>query len=170
MAHINSVALKKAFVKLEVKETALVLAASVALPFLVHLIPPLGEMPVGARLIPMFYAPFIAIVLFRPHVALITGLLAPTSNFLLTGHPASENIFVLTLELVLFCIAAYLIRRKWKRFWGVAALAYLAAVLGATCLLGRISLFMQTMVNSLTGIGILTLINIFLLRQFKTEK
>lgn len=162
---MDTVTLKKTLISLEVRETAVVLAASVVLPFLVHLVPPLAAIPLGARVLPMFYAPFIAVILFRPHVAIITGLFSPILNSLLTGHPLPEKVFVLTIELVLFSIISYLIHRKWKNFWGAAPLAYLVTVLSVMSLLGSIEFLIGTIVMSFPGLAILLLINIFLLRS-----
>lgn len=166
---MNIVTLRKTLVQLQVKETALVLAVSVILPFVIHLIPLFAGMPTGAMLLPMFYAPFIAVILFQPHVAIIAGLLSPTLNSLLMGYPLPEIITILTLELVVFSVIAYLIHRRWKNFRGTAPLAYLASVLIVACVLGSIDFFLQTIVNALPGIAVLTLINIFLLRFYSED-
>ena len=162
---MNTITLKKTLVQLQVKETVIVLAMSVILPFIIHLIPSVAGVPTGARLLPMFYAPFIAVVLFRLHVAIIAGLLSPILNSLLFGLPLPEKVSVLMLELVVFSVISYLIHRKWRDFWGTAPLAYLASVLIVTCLLGSIDFFLSTIVNALPGIAVLTVINIFLLPQ-----
>lgn len=161
---MDAISFKKTLIQLEVKETALILTASVIIPFVVHLIPSFTGIPVGAMLLAMFYAPFIAIILFRPHVAIVTGLLSPILNSLLTGYPVPEKIVLLTVELVLFSVILYLIQRRWRHFWGAAALAYLATVLTVTSVLGSIDFFVSIIVSSLPGIAILFLINIFLLR------
>jgi len=90
---------------------------SVISPFMIHLIPPIGGVPIGAIVLAMSYAPLIAIVLFRFHVAMITALLSPLLNSLITGYPKPEIIAILTFELILFSICAYLINRKWRHFW-----------------------------------------------------
>lgn len=161
---MNAIALKKTLVRFQVEETAIILAASVILPFMVHLVPPLGGMPLGARLLPIFYAPFIAVVLFRPHVAVITGLLSPALNSWFTGHPTPERVAILTLELVIFSAVSYLIRRRWRDFPGAAPLGYLAAVFSVTYVLGPKAFLTGTLVNVLPGITMLFLVNIFLLR------
>lgn len=162
---MNVVTLKKTLIWLEVKETVLMLSVSVILPFMIHMIPSFAGITLGARLIPMFYAPFIAVILFRPHVAIITGLLSSTLNSLLTGHPTPEKVGVLTFELVVFCALSYLFHRKWRHFWGTAPLAYLLVLLSIACALGSREFFVSTMVTALPGIAMLTLINVFLLRS-----
>lgn len=161
---MKAIALKKTLVKLQVKETVLILAASVTLPFLVHLVPPIRGIPLGARLLPIFYAPFIAVILFKPHVAIIAGLFSPILNSLFTGYPLPEIIAVLTIELVVFSVISYLIQRRWRDFRGTAPLAYLAALLSVSCLLRSMEFFISTAFNALPGIAVLALMNIFLLR------
>lgn len=162
---MDIISLKRTLVRLEVGETALVLATSVILPFLVHLIPSTSSLPVGARLLPMFYGPLIAAILFRPHVAVVIALLSPSLNSLLMGHPLPEKVVILTLELVLFSVFFCLMHRRWRRLWCAAPIAYLAAVLNASYAQGALGSFGATIVNSLSGLAILLMINIFLLRS-----
>lgn len=166
---MNTVVLKRTLVRWEVKETVLILGMSVILPFIIHLLPPIGGMPAGLRFLAMFYAPFIAVLLFRPHVAIITALLSPSLNLHLTGLPAPEIVGILTVELAMFSVIAYLIQKKWRNFWGTALLAYLAAVLSVSFLLSSTGPLLSALVNSLPGLLILVLLNIFLLR-FRNER
>ena len=83
--------------------------------------------PVGAYLLPMFYIPFIALVAYRLPVALIVALLAPPLNFLLTGNPQWGLMGILTIELVLFTLLAYVLMLQGKVKWIAAPLAYLGA-------------------------------------------
>jgi hypothetical protein len=159
---MNSVAVKRVWGVLEVRETAFVLAVSVALPFTIHLLPAIAARPVGAMLLPMFYAPLIAVILFRPHVAIITGLLSPLLNSRLTGHPLPEMAGLLTFELVLFSVIALLIQRRWKSFPGSAVFAYLAAVLSAAAIFHFQPWNIITV--ALPGLTVLFLINKFLLK------
>ena len=166
---MNTVTLKKALVCLEVKETVLVLAGSVILPFLIHLIPPIAGIPLGARLLPMFYAPLIAIVLFRAHVGIIAALFAPALNSLLTGHPLPEKVGILTFELLIFCIILYLLNRQWKEFWAAAPLAYLLALACASAALGSMNFFFTTLSVGIPGFLALALLNLSLL-NFKSKR
>jgi hypothetical protein len=110
---MGSLTFKKTFVVLEVKGTLLILSLSIVLPFFVHLV--FGA-TIAQRLLPMFYAPLIAAFFFRPHVAIICGLLSPTLNWLITGLPTADKILVLTLKLVVFAIVACILSRKF-RWW-----------------------------------------------------
>lgn len=91
---------------------SLVLLAAVFFPFVVHLIPPINGIPIGAFLLPMFYIPFIALFAYNWKLALPIALLAPLFNFLLTGNPNWEFLTVLTLELVLFTGLAFIFLKK----------------------------------------------------------
>ena len=161
---MNTVALKRVLVELQVKETVVIITASVILPFVVHLAPVFEGIPLGARLLAMFYAPFIAMMLFHPHVAIITALLAPSLNSLLAGHPVPEKVAMLTLELMLFCAISYLILRRRKGFWGAAPCAFILSALGVNWLLGTMRLFAPVVITGLPGIAALALLNRFLLR------
>lgn len=63
--------------------SAVAVAASVAIPFLVHLAP--GGSSIGATLLPIFWAPLLAILFFGPVPAVAAALLAPLLNHLITG-------------------------------------------------------------------------------------
>jgi hypothetical protein len=153
-------------------ETIVVLAVSVIVPFVVHLFPPSGKVLVGARFLPLFYAPFVAVVLFRPAVSMMSALLAPCLNQLLTGSPCFEKVIVLTLELFLFTLIAQALVVEKKSFWGAAVLSYIVSkgvsvlLLWKTLLMiPRVSVevyFLRSIYTALPGIGILFLINIYL--------
>jgi len=94
--------------KVQIKESVFVLAFSILIPFLIHFIPVSGN-PAGAVLLPIFIAPFIAVVFFRLNVAVIAALLSPVLNYLLTGNPVYGIVGIITLELVLFVFIAWLL-------------------------------------------------------------
>lgn len=60
--------------------TLLTVLAALLLPLLVHLLPSSGGVPLGARLLPIFYAPLLATVFFGPVTSLAAGALAPFAN------------------------------------------------------------------------------------------
>lgn len=74
--------------------------ASVAVPFLVHLLP--GGQGVGASLLPIFWAPLLAVALLGPVPALVAATAAPALNHALTGMPPTFLLPGLTAELVVF--------------------------------------------------------------------
>lgn len=119
--------------------TAAALAVSAALPVLVHLLPVTSGLPAGARLLPIFFAPLIAVLIGRPAAALTAALLAPFINHLLTGMPAAATLPVITMQLLIFTGLAVLLRRKsWLVL--LAPLAYLAAYYLTPLLLGALAL------------------------------
>jgi hypothetical protein len=162
---MNTFAWKKSLSCLQVKETVIILAAAVILPFMVHLFPTSGGIPWGERLLPMFYAPFIAVVLLRPHTGIIAAVLAPMLNSLLTGLPASGRIPIISVRLLLFIAFAHLIISRKKRFWLAAPLAYLVAMLVSGIFLD--SAFLNPLADSFSGIIVLLALNIYLVHLQK---
>ena len=157
---MDTFAWKKSLSGLQVKETAIILAAAVILPFIVHLFPSSGGVPWGERLLPMFYAPFIAVVFLRPHAGIIAAVLAPILNSLLTGLPAAGRIPMISLRLLLFIVFSYLIISRRKRFWLTAPLAYLVTMLVSGIFLDPG--FLNLLADSFSGIIVLLVLNIYL--------
>ena len=157
--------------------TFLTVAATLLLPFLIHLLPPVGGVPMGARLLPLFIAPFLAVVLFHPAVALVASLVTPLLNRLLTGQPAWEMSVLLTVELVTFSLAAWLLVRRWPRFWGNAPLSYVIAKAASLLLLSFLPLlpvspwrfFFNSLQTALPGLLVLLLLNFIVVRVWKAS-
>jgi hypothetical protein len=112
------------------------LGLAVLLPFLFHLLPASGGVPLGARLLPIFYAPLLVVAVFGWRWALVPALAAPSANHVLTGRPAAEMVGVLTLELVLFVSLLALARRWHPKLLLTAPLGYVIAKLLASLALG----------------------------------
>lgn len=116
--------------------TAAAVAASVAIPFLVHLVP--GGSSIGATLLPIFWAPLLAVVFFGPVPGVVAALLAPLLNHVLTGMPPAFVVTSLTIELGVF-VAVLVLASQWawaKRSPLLAPAAYLVArVLAALVLI-----------------------------------
>lgn len=104
--------------------TAVTVVAALILPLLVHLVPSEG-VPLGARLLLIFYAPFLAAAFFPPAVGLTAALLTPFVNFALTGAPPPAVAFSLSTELLVF--VGFVLTLKRYRLPLVAPLAYLVA-------------------------------------------
>ncbi len=126
MQQITPVTLERVGHRLLVRETAIMLGISIALPFLIHLIPS-QTVPWGARFLPIFLAPLLGVALYRLHVGLIPALLAPLMNHWLTGSPAPSLVGVLTLELVVFAVTVSVLLKTWPRLWVSGPLSYLTA-------------------------------------------
>lgn len=106
--------------------TAATVALTFALPLLFHLFSEPG-IPLGARLLPIFYAPLLAALLFPPVVALSASLIAPFLNHALTGNPPLPMAVQLSAELLVFTGVVLSLRRRWPQLPVTAPLAYLVA-------------------------------------------
>lgn len=140
------------------------------LPFLVHALPQGNGAPLGARLLPLFYAPFVAAIFFHPMVAIMAGLVAPYLNYLLLGQPTPGIAVILSIQLVFFSASVALLHKYFPRLWfnalisyGVAMLATLAAL---TILPGRlvpapaVPFTIQSIITGWEGILILLAFNL----------
>ena len=160
------------------KTAGWVLPIAIVFPILAHLAPPINGVPVGAYLLPMFYIPFIALVAYRLPVALIVALLAPPLNFLLTGNPQWGLMGILTIELVLFTLLAYVLMLQGKIKWIAAPLAYLGAKTISSAFLILIPLievapfqfFSTSLSNATSGILILFVINLLSLKSLPSQE
>jgi len=96
-------------------------------PWVVHFVPSWDDSPIGAKLLPIFYAPLIAALTGRGQVAVVVALLAPWVNHLLFGMPAHPIAILLTIELAGFSIVATSLASRWGGHAWVGPVAYLAA-------------------------------------------
>jgi len=150
------------------------MALMIVLPLLIHLIPTVGKTPLGAFLLPIFYAPLAAVFLFHPLVSVFAGLVVPYVNYLLTGQPALPVAAGLSVELALFSIALlYFNQRKMSSLW-VAPMAYGLAKLGSILvgmLTGGFSLadWLSGLAYALPGLLVLVLIHTWLVQQVKSS-
>lgn len=114
---------------LQIPATVAVLATTLLLPWAVHALPAMGGVPWGARLLPMFFAPFVGVFFFRLHVGLVPALLAPGLSLLVAGMPEVAVAARLTFDLTVFTLVAWLFVHRAKgrlgTSWIAAPLAYL---------------------------------------------
>lgn len=100
-------------------------AATLAFPYLVHLLPA-GQGPqVGATYLPIYWAPLVAALLFGFAPALAAAALGPFLNHWMTGSPPEFLLTTMTLELVAFVVILRLLLTITPRNVAVAPLAYL---------------------------------------------
>lgn len=156
------------------RELGILLCLSVMFPFLIHIIPVPENAQLGPRLLPMFYAPLLAVLCGRMRSALVVAVLAPWLNRVLTAHPSLPGAIVMTIELLGFvCVLRTLMAQVGPR--GFLALpAYFAGkmvAIAATALFpalidGHSALpwAVQSVVIGIPGIAILILINELALR------
>lgn len=110
------------------------LAAGLALPVLVHLIPVQSGPPMGARLLPIFLAATVAAMRLDAVSALSIAVLTPLLNRLLTDMPAGPMLPVVATELLLVVALVLAVRRlapAMLRWVPVPAYLLAAVVAGA---------------------------------------
>jgi hypothetical protein len=149
--------------KLQVKETLSILACSILIPYLMHFIPASGN-PVGAVLLPIFIAPFIAVVFFKWNTAVITALLSPMLNYIVTGNPHFAIVGVVTTELVLFVSMSLLLVKVNGLKYAAAPISLVVSMFAAQAIFSSVSHFAVVFVTGLPGIALISLINIFALK------
>lgn len=162
------------------RETAALLGLAWLVPMAVHVIPWSGSSPLGAHLLPMFWATFVAAYLFGARLGVIVGLAAPILNLLVTGLPAWKFLSVLSVELVLFALVSTWAVRVAPRFFLIAPLAYVAAKIGstgvqsATVVFGDIGrpadFFLGSLATGAAGLAMLLAVNALLVRCYPRGK
>jgi hypothetical protein len=153
------------------------LAVALALPFIVHIIGPVGGVPLGARLLPIFIAPLLAVVLFNAPVAVAASLLAPVLNHLIIGSPTQPITILVTVELTVFAVVVSLLHMRWPNFWAAAPVGYLLGMVAAMIVLfitpiipaPPFTWFTNSIVTAIPGIVILLAINFAVLRYLKSR-
>ena len=170
MSGTTSLAIENSLLsKLQIKESVAVLAFSILIPFLMHFIPVSGN-PVGAVLLPIFIAPFIAVVFFRFNVGIIAALLSPVLNYLLTGNPVYGLLGIITLELSLFVLIAWLlIKVKFVKYLA-APVSVIISMFISQILFSSVSHFAAVLTVGLPGIVLISLINILIFPLAKKSK
>ncbi|MFH0765684.1 MAG: ECF transporter S component [Calditrichota bacterium] len=130
-------------------------AAAVAAPAVCHL---LGA-PVR-WILPMHWPILLAGLLYGWRAGLLTGLAAPTSNWLLTGYPLPMVLPAMTLELMVYgFLSGWLVeKRRWNRFLAISVavltgrLVFLTAVILTHGYKGEFSeYFVAAMIPGLAG-------------------
>jgi hypothetical protein len=126
------------------------LVASLVFPFVVHLVPMEGGPPLGARLLPIFYATLVLALRGGPLPAVLVATFAPFVNRLVTGMPAGPMLPTLLFELVLFTVLVLVAVRFVPRAAPyLAPLAYLIAALSAKAVLIGDFAIVDTAIRSL---------------------
>ena len=167
----------QAIVFAQVDKIILTLCATCLLPLVVHALSVSNATALGEIWLPIFYAPLLAMIWCRPHVALFAAMLAPTINRLVLGLPVVMMQRILTLELMVFVGVLYLLLRGEKffilaplaayaiaRFCAVAAFQILPGNMAWT---NAMAFFSHSLFNSLPGLAVLTLLVIWAQRTKK---
>jgi hypothetical protein len=157
-------------------ELGILLALSVMFPFMIHLLPVPEDARLGARLLPMFYAPLLAALLGRTQSGVGLALVAPWLNWLLTRHPSPPSAALMTVQLLVFFAALRLALGRVGPRWYLAAPAYFlglaASMLVAAAWPGLIggrpvlTWAANTVTLAWPGVAVLVLINWLVLRFY----
>ncbi len=158
------------------RELGILLVLSVMFPFLLHLLPVPETSRLGARLLPMFYAPLLAALWGRRQTGWLVALIAPWLNWALTGHPAPMGAIVMMIQLLVFVVVVpWLLNGAFSRWW-LAIPAYLAgmtvsflAALVVPVLNGGrppVTWLMNSVIFGLPGVAALVLITSLVLRFY----
>ena len=168
MSNVNTSVVNNAAIRnLQVVETVLLLAGSILLQFLIHLIPSSGT-PIGAYVLAMFFAPLIAIIFFKPHTAFVVAILSPILNYLISGSPIAVILPLMTIKLVLFvsCLYLFFNIKSIKKI--SALLAILVSLTVSPFIVSLFSSYNENVLNTLTtaipGLLLLIAVNYFLVR------
>jgi hypothetical protein len=168
MKNVNAIQIAS---KYQVTQTMVILAATMLLPVLVHLLPNISGQISGAVLLPIFLAPMFATFVYKKHVAIFAGIFAPLLNYLIMGRPAPEMVITLGFEVVLFVLVLSWLKNLKGIQYVAAPLAYLAVSLVAAfglSVLGNltdpVSFWMNGTLIAIPGIILMGIINVAILR------
>lgn len=157
---------------LQIPAALLTLGLMWLVPFLIHLIPFSGAIPLGARLLPIFYAPLLAAWLFNPIVGIASSLLMPFINHAFTGMPAFNVAVMLSVELGIFSLILIICKNRCPRLPLLAPFAVIVGKIVSALLLFIIPLaplspwayFTSSVFNAIPGLLVLLAINLTLIR------
>jgi hypothetical protein len=154
----------------------LTLVATSSLPLLLHALPSgLGE-SLGPSWLPIFYAPLVAALIFRPHVSLIACLLAPAINHALFQMPSTQVLPFLTFELLIFNATMAFIKSRFHTAGWQVVPAYFATLFLALLAFGHFSgqeigaAFIRSASTSAPGLVVLVAIAELIGRIQKRQK
>lgn len=162
------------FKRAGVRETAVLLVLAWLVPLAVHLVPWTGARPLGAHMLPMFWAAFAAVYLFGLRTGLLVGLFAPALNLALTGLPALSRLALLGFEITVFVALVWWLVRQGRTAWYLAPLGYVVAKVASALLLvaaGASTASLWTAVPAsllaaLPGLAVLVGVNLALARFY----
>lgn len=152
------------------------LALAFLAPYVVHFIPSWDDSPIGAKLLPIFYAPLIAALTRRAHVSIVVALMAPWLNHVLIGMPSVPMAIILTVELLVFSVVAERLTRSYRGKAWLGPVSYLLAKPVSLLVLlavpgfldgtPSVMQFARGVANAWPGLGILALLSYYVPKQF----
>jgi hypothetical protein len=159
--------------KYQVTQTVFILAATMILPLIIHLIPNINGNLAGAVLLPIFWAPMFAAFVYKKHVAILAGIFAPLLNYLILGRPVPEMVVTLNFEIVLFALLLSWAKNLNIVRYVAAPLTYVvASILTVACMSffsdhASLSMWVNSTVIAIPGIVLMGLANFAFLRFSK---
>jgi hypothetical protein len=145
-------------------KVVMTLVLACLLPLGLHALPLASASDLGVTWLPIFYAPLIASLYFRPHVSLLAGLCAPVINHVVFGMPSDRILLPLTFELVIFSAIVLLLRRRFQPSGWMVAGAYALTLAGALLIFSHaplgevVPVFLRSMATAMPGILILVVL------------
>ncbi len=147
---------------------------------LVQLVPWSGEQPLGAHLVPVYWAVFASVYFYGGAMGLLVALALSVAAFLNLGVPMIEPAGLMTLKLVGFVGFAALLLGHWPCLRFAAPLAWLAANGLGVALQWSLAIFgnpgnpveqlIASTTTSLGGIGILLAVNVALVELLPKDR
>jgi hypothetical protein len=157
-----------------VRLNALALVVALLMPVILHMAPWGGGVPLGALLLPMFWAAFVAVFFYGLGAGALVAVFGPALNTLLTHFPEFRFNAGMSFELLVFVVFAWVVLRgEWgRRFWLLAPLAYVVAkvcssgvrVAGEEAVGTVAESFLRAVSNGVPGLVVLAVINFALVR------
>lgn len=164
------------FERLEISWIVLFLALAFLAPYVVHFIPSWDDSPIGAKLLPIFYAPLIAALTRKAHVSIAVAMMAPWLNHVLIGMPSVGMAIIMTVELVIFSSVVERLARKYKGQAWLGPVSFLLAkpvsllvlslVPGFLTGIPSVTQFFNSVVNAWPGLAILALLSYYVPKTF----
>lgn len=158
------------------RELGVLLALSLLFPFLIHVLPVPGDSRLGPRLLPMFYAPLLAVLVGRLPTALLVAILAPWLNWALTGHPPPLFAAAMMVELTVFAMTLRALMARFTLHWSFAVPAFVASKSVMTALAALIPALsggravgtwaVDSTVTALPGIAVLVALTVLVMRFY----
>jgi hypothetical protein len=157
-----------------VRSNALVLAVALLMPVILHMTPWGGGVPLGALLLPMFWAAFVAVFFYGFMAGALVAVLGPVLNTFLTHFPEFRMNAMMSFELGVFVVFTWAVLRseRGRVFWLLAPLAYVVAKVcscgvraaGAENVSVVTESFLRSVSNGVPGLVVLAVINFALVR------
>lgn len=170
MKEKSTIAISNVLLSLQIDKVILTLALMIALPLFIHGLSSGRNDISGLIWLPIFYAPIIAVIFFRFHVAVLAAIFAPFLNLFVTGFPNSAVAKLLSVELFLYVIIMkFLVKQKLNLiFVAVSAFAitkiistvFIDLFHGDTDVMNILQLYTSSIKQSLPGITVLLVISI----------